>query len=92
MDIKVRVTKDGDLLVISAVDLNITTQGRTMEEAKANLVEAITLCLEDSDWRESHNIQSKEKTEFRSEEKMPIIDWEAICCGKNYRTSLVLPS
>mgnify|MGYP001584417203 FL=1 len=41
------ITKDGKWFVARSVELRVTTQGKTEEEAKKNLQEAMELYLED---------------------------------------------
>ncbi len=41
------ITKDGKWFVARSVELGVTTQGKTVEEAKKNLQEAVELYLED---------------------------------------------
>ncbi|MEK9183914.1 MAG: type II toxin-antitoxin system HicB family antitoxin [Patescibacteria group bacterium] len=41
------ITKDGKWFVARSVELRVTTQGKTVEEAKKNLQEAMELYLED---------------------------------------------
>ena len=43
------IEKDGDLYVALCPELDITSQGATIEEAKANLKEAVELFLECAD-------------------------------------------
>ena len=41
------ITKDGKWFVARSVELGVTTQGKSIEEAKKNLQEAVELYLED---------------------------------------------
>jgi len=41
------ISKEGKWFVARSVELGVTTQGRTLEEAKKNLREAMGLYLED---------------------------------------------
>ena len=40
------IKKDGDWYVARCMDLDVTSQGKTVEEAKANLKEALELYIE----------------------------------------------
>lgn len=40
------ITREGDWYIARCVELSVTTQGRTLDEARANLQEAVELCLE----------------------------------------------
>jgi predicted RNase H-like HicB family nuclease len=40
------VTREGDWYIARCVELSVTTQGRTLDEARANLQEAVELYLE----------------------------------------------
>ena len=40
------ITRDGDLYVAKCVELEVVSQGRTVEEAKENLKEAVELYIE----------------------------------------------
>lgn len=42
------IKKEGKWFVARSLELGVTTQGRTIEEAKKNLQEAVELYLEDS--------------------------------------------
>ncbi len=44
--ITVHITKDGDSYVSHCLDYDIASQGQTREEAKGNIVEAVSLFLE----------------------------------------------
>ena len=44
--ISVRITKDGDSYVSHCLDYDIASQGLTREEAKNNIIEAVSLFLE----------------------------------------------
>ena len=43
---KIEVSLDGDWFVARGVDIEIASQGRTADEARANLAEALELLLE----------------------------------------------
>lgn len=45
-EITVRITQDEDFYISHCLDYDIASQGRTREEAKANIIEAVTLFLE----------------------------------------------
>lgn len=40
------ITREGDWYIARCVELNVTTQGRTLDEARANLREAVELYIE----------------------------------------------
>ncbi len=40
------ITREGDWYIARCVELNVTTQGRTLDEARANLQEAVELYIE----------------------------------------------
>ncbi len=42
------ITKEGTWFVARSIELGVTSQGKTVEESKRNLTEAIELYLEDS--------------------------------------------
>lgn len=42
------ITKDGKWFIARSVELGVTTQGRTIQEARENLKEAVELYLEDA--------------------------------------------
>jgi predicted RNase H-like HicB family nuclease len=48
MRLTAAVTKDGDWYVARCLEVEVTSQGKTMEEALANLQEALELFFEDS--------------------------------------------
>ena len=50
--IQVRITKGESYYVAECLDLPVVTQGKTLDELKANLEEAIALHLEDEDLSE----------------------------------------
>jgi predicted RNase H-like HicB family nuclease len=52
------ITREGNWYIARCVELSVTTQGRTLEEARANLQEAVELHLE------SFNAVSRETTCF----------------------------
>lgn len=43
------ITRDGDWYVAQCLEVDVASQGRSLAEARANLVEALLLYLEDSD-------------------------------------------
>lgn len=43
------ITKDGSVYVVDCHEIAVVTQGRTIDEALSNLMEAVTLHLEDED-------------------------------------------
>lgn len=43
------IFKEGDWYVAQAIELGVASQGKTREEAKQNLIEAVELYLEDED-------------------------------------------
>ena len=43
------ITKDGDTYVVDCHEIAVVTQGSTIDEALANLVEAVTLHLQGED-------------------------------------------
>ena len=45
-EITVHITQDEDFYISHCLDYDIASQGRTREEAKANIIEAVTLFLE----------------------------------------------
>lgn len=47
MQMTARVTKEGDLYVAQCLDVNVASQGTTVDEALANLREALELRFED---------------------------------------------
>ena len=47
LELHVLIEKEGDLYSALCLELNIASQGRTIEEAKKNIREAIELYLED---------------------------------------------
>jgi predicted RNase H-like HicB family nuclease len=49
MQMTARVTKEGDLYVAQCLDVNVASQGATVDEALANLREALELRFEDED-------------------------------------------
>ena len=44
--ITVRITRDGDWYVSHCLDYDIVSQGQTRQEAKDNIIEAVSLFLE----------------------------------------------
>ena len=50
MQMTARVTKEGDLYVAQCLDVNVASQGATVDEALANLREALELRFEDEDF------------------------------------------
>jgi predicted RNase H-like HicB family nuclease len=50
--IQVHITKGENYYVAECVDLPVVTQGKTLDELKVNLEEAISLHLEDEDLSE----------------------------------------
>jgi len=46
LEISAIIRKEDDWFVAKCLDLDVTTQGRTIEEAKSNLKEAIELYIE----------------------------------------------
>jgi predicted RNase H-like HicB family nuclease len=56
--IQVQITKGESHYVAECLDLPVVTQGKTLDELKANLEEAIALHLEDEDLSE-HEIDSR---------------------------------
>jgi len=46
LEISAIIRKEDDWFVAKCLDLDVTTQGKTIEEAKANLKEAIELYIE----------------------------------------------
>lgn len=50
--IQVRISKGESYYVAECLDLPVVTQGKTLDEVKANLEEAIALHLEDEDLSE----------------------------------------
>lgn len=57
IELTASIWKEEDMFVAKCVELGVTTQGRTKEEAVANLKEAIELYLEDE---ELENIPKRE--------------------------------
>lgn len=51
MKILVKITKERKFLIIEATDFHLITQGKTLEEAKNNFVEAFNLAMEDPDYK-----------------------------------------
>ncbi len=43
------ITEEADWFVARAIELGVVSQGKTVEEAEANLKEAVALYLEDAD-------------------------------------------
>jgi len=52
MRLTASVWKEEDMFVARCVELRVTSQGKTKEEALANLKEAVELYLEDEDERD----------------------------------------
>ena len=50
--IQVRITKGESYYIAECLDLAVVTQGKTLDELKDNLEEAIALHLEDEDFSE----------------------------------------
>ena len=49
MKLTATITPEGPWFVARCLEVDVVSQGRTLEEARANLVEAVTLALADSD-------------------------------------------
>jgi predicted RNase H-like HicB family nuclease len=49
MRITATIRRDGDWFVAQALEVDVASQGKTIEESLANLREAIELYLEDAD-------------------------------------------
>ena len=49
MRLTAAITKDGDWFVAQCLEVDVASQGRSVEEARANLAEALALYFEDQD-------------------------------------------
>jgi predicted RNase H-like HicB family nuclease len=43
------ISREGDWFVAQCLEVDVASQGSSLDEARANLVEALTLLFEDSD-------------------------------------------
>jgi len=49
MRLTAAISREGDWFVAQCLEVDVASQGATLEEARTNLVEALTLFFEDSD-------------------------------------------
>jgi predicted RNase H-like HicB family nuclease len=49
MRLTAAISREGDLYVAQCLEVDVASQGRTLEEARSNLAEALALCFEDGD-------------------------------------------
>lgn len=49
MRLTAAITREGDWFVAQCLEVDVASQGATFDEARASLVEALTLFFEDSD-------------------------------------------
>ena len=49
MRLTAAITREGDWFVAQCLEVDVASQGATFDDARANLVEALTLFFEDSD-------------------------------------------
>ena len=49
MRLTAAITKDGDWFVAQCLEVDVASQGRSVEEARVNLAEALALYFEDQD-------------------------------------------
>ncbi len=61
--ISIVLDKEDDMYVSHAVDLGVTSQGRTVEEALANVKEACELYLKHADPEEIRHLKKASKSE-----------------------------
>ena len=50
--IKAEIYFDGEYYCVRCLNIDVFTQGKTLDEAVKNLREAVSLHLEDEDWKE----------------------------------------
>ena len=73
------VTKEDDWYVAHCIELGVVSQGKTIEEAQANLKEAVELYLDSFGVDDVPEITKEERLEAvqrMAAMKLPVADWE----------------
>jgi len=57
--IKAEIYFDGEYYCVRCLNIDVFTQGKTLDEAVKNLREAVSLHLEDEDWKELNRVSER---------------------------------